>query len=183
MKKTCTFSLLFIDFFFFLLYDISVDSWVFISSCELLSNTLIIQLFGLSWLWPLEAPLSWLLCLLTFPISGSVVKNLSANAGATGDASSIPGSGRSLGEGNGNPLQYSCLENPVERGAWWAAVHGVTKSQTRLSMHTSFSKYWLIFWFYKMYQASRFIFCISCPNPKISCLFKKPWFLWLENDI
>ena len=43
---------------------------------------------------------------------------------------SIPGSERSPGEGNGNPLQYSCLENPMDRGAWWAAVHGVTKSWT-----------------------------------------------------
>ena len=46
---------------------------------------------------------------------------------------SIPGLGKSPGEGNGNPLQYSCLENPMERGAWWATVQGVTKSQTRLS--------------------------------------------------
>ena len=53
---------------------------------------------------------------------GSVVKNLPANAG---DAGSIPGSGRSPGEGNGNPLQYSCLENPMVGGAWWATVHGV----------------------------------------------------------
>ena len=45
----------------------------------------------------------------------------------------IPGSGRSPGEGNGNPLQYSCLENPMDRGAWWAAVHGVAKSWTRPS--------------------------------------------------
>ena len=50
-----------------------------------------------------------------------------------GDLSSIPGSGRSPGEGNGNPLQYSCLENSMDRGAWWATVHGVTKSQTWLS--------------------------------------------------
>ena len=49
------------------------------------------------------------------------------------DASSIPGSGRSAGEGNGNPLQYSCLENPMDRRAWQAIVHWVTKSQTRLS--------------------------------------------------
>ena len=42
----------------------------------------------------------------------------------------IPGSGRSPGEGNGNPLQYSCLENPMDRGAWWATVHGITKSRT-----------------------------------------------------
>ena len=50
-----------------------------------------------------------------------------------GDPGSIPGSGRSPGEGNGNPLLYSCLENPMDRGAWWATVHGVTKSQTQLS--------------------------------------------------
>ena len=97
--------------------------------------------------------------------SGSMVKNLPANAG---DTSSIPGSrrcpeegnrlphssvskesacnagdlglipqlGRPPGEGNGNPLQYSCLENPMDRGAWRATVHGVTKSWTRLSVHT-----------------------------------------------
>ena len=44
-----------------------------------------------------------------------------------GDLGSIPGSGRSAGEGNGNPLQYSCLENPMDKGAWWAMVHGVTR--------------------------------------------------------
>jgi len=47
-----------------------------------------------------------------------------------GDLGSIPGLGRSLGEGNGNPLQCSCLENPMDRGAWWATVYGVAKSQT-----------------------------------------------------
>ena len=52
---------------------------------------------------------------------GSVVKNLPANA----DVSSIPGSGKSPGVGNGNPLQYSCLENSMDRGAWWSKVHGV----------------------------------------------------------
>ena len=50
-----------------------------------------------------------------------------------GDLASISGSGRSLGEGSGNPLQYSCLENPMDRGAWWDTVHGVVKSQTQLS--------------------------------------------------
>ena len=50
-----------------------------------------------------------------------------------GDSGLIPGSGRVPGEGYGSPLQYSCLENPLDRGAWWAAVHGATKSQTRLS--------------------------------------------------
>ena len=59
-----------------------------------------------------------------------VIKNLPASAGAEGDTSSIPGLGRSPGEGKGNSLQYSCLENPMDRGAWWAAVHGETESDT-----------------------------------------------------
>ena len=54
----------------------------------------------------------------------------------SGDMVSIPGLGRSPGEGNGNPLQYSCLENPMDRGAWQAIVHGVPKSRTRLSDFT-----------------------------------------------
>ena len=61
--------------------------------------------------------------LLGFP-GGSVVQNSPANAG---DKGLIPGSGRSPGEGNGNPLQYSCLGNPMERGGWGATVHGATK--------------------------------------------------------
>ena len=60
----------------------------------------------------------------------SVVKNPPVNAGDTGDAGSIPELGRSPGGGNGNSLQCSCLENPMDRGAWWATVHGVAKSQT-----------------------------------------------------
>ena len=64
---------------------------------------------------------------------GSEVK---ASARNEGDLGSIPGSGKYPGEGNGNPLQYSCLENPTDREAWWATVHGVTKSQTRLSDFT-----------------------------------------------
>ena len=67
--------------------------------------------------------------MMAFP-GGSVVKNPPANAG---DMGLIPGSRRYAGEGNGNPFQYSCLGNPVDRGAWWAAVHVVTKCQTRLS--------------------------------------------------
>ena len=59
-------------------------------------------------------------------------KESACNAGGTGDTSSIPGSGRSPGRGNGSPLQYSCLENPMDIGAWGATVHGVTNSQTRL---------------------------------------------------
>ena len=70
-----------------------------------------------------------------------------ASACHVADLSSIPRLGRSPGEGNGNPLQYSCLENPMDRGAWWAIVHRVTKSQTRLSEFTSLH----------MYQTSDFI--------------------------
>ena len=58
-----------------------------------------------------------------------MVKTLPANAE---DVGLIPGPGKSLGEGNGKPLQYSCLENAMDKGAWWAAVHGVAKSRTRL---------------------------------------------------
>ena len=64
-----------------------------------------------------------------------MVKNLPVNAEETGDAALIPGSGRSPGGGNGNPLKYSCLGNPMDRGAWWAIIHSVVKSQTQLSMH------------------------------------------------
>ena len=61
-----------------------------------------------------------------FP-GGSNGKESACNAG---DLGLIPGSGRSPGEGNGNPLQYSCLDNPMDRGAWWATVHSVTESDT-----------------------------------------------------
>ena len=64
-----------------------------------------------------------------------VVKNLPANVGDIRDVSLIPGSGRSPGGGHGNPLQYSCLENSIDRGAWWATLHGITKSQTQLGTH------------------------------------------------
>ena len=73
---------------------------------------------------PLPSPISMLLVLKTLP----------ANAG---DLGSITGLGRSPGEGNGNPLQYSCLANPMDGVAWWATVHGVAKSRTRLSDFTS----------------------------------------------
>ena len=62
-----------------------------------------------------------------------VIKNLPANAGEARDAALIPGSGRSPGGGNGDPFQYSCLENSMGRGAWQATVHAVAKSQTRLN--------------------------------------------------
>ena len=64
-----------------------------------------------------------------FP-GGSVVKNLPAS---TGDVGSVSGLGRAPGGGNGNPLRYSCLGDPRDRGAWWAVVHGVSKSRIRLS--------------------------------------------------
>ena len=86
-----------------------------------------------------------------FP-GGSEGKASACNAGNPG---SIPWSGRSPGEGNGNPLQYSCLENPMDRGAWWATVPGVAKSQTRLSDFT--------FFHFALLRAYLDYYCIS-PN-------------------
>ena len=71
--------------------------------------------------------------------SDTVVKNLPADAR---DKGSIPGSGRSSEGGNGNPLQYSCLENPMDRGVVWATVHGVVKNQTQLGMHADGNIFW-----------------------------------------
>ena len=65
-----------------------------------------------------------------------MVKNPPANAGDTRDMGSVPGSGRSPGEGNGYPLHYSCMEKSMDRGAWRATVHEVAKSQTQLSNFT-----------------------------------------------
>ena len=75
-----------------------------------------------------------------FP-GGSEVK---ASACNVGDPGLIPGSGRSPGKGNGNPLQYSCLENPMEGEAWWATIHGVAKSQIRLSDFTFTVTLWTV---------------------------------------
>ena len=66
-----------------------------------------------------------------------MIKNPPANTEATGDAGSLPGLERSPGGGHGNPLQYSCLENPMVRGAWRASVHGVAKNQTQPSTTTT----------------------------------------------
>ena len=68
--------------------------------------------------------------------ASQAAKSPAANAGDAGDAGSVPGAGRCPAEGNGNPPQCSCLGNPSDRGAWWATVHGVAKSQTRLSTRT-----------------------------------------------
>ena len=68
-----------------------------------------------------------------------VVKNPPANAGDITDVGLIPGLGRSLGGGHGNPLRYSCLENPMDRGGWQATVHWVSKSQTRLKWLSKYS--------------------------------------------
>ena len=77
---------------------------------------------------------------ISFPsvtsLVAQMVKHLAYNAG---DLGSIPGSGRSSGKGNGNPLQYSCLENPMDGEAWWTTVHGVSKSGTQLSDFTHFT--------------------------------------------
>ena len=72
------------------------------------------------------------ICKLLGFLGGSSGKESARNAGASGDTGLIPGSGRSPGGGNGNLLQYSCLGNPMDRGDWWATVHGAAKSQTQL---------------------------------------------------
>ena len=64
--------------------------------------------------------------------SGSKYKDSTCHTRDAGDVGLIPGSGRSPGEGHGNPLQYSCLENPMDRASWWSTVHGVANNETRL---------------------------------------------------
>ena len=75
-----------------------------------------------------------MLWITDFP-GGAVVKNPPVSAGGKGDVGSLPGWGRSPGGGNGSLLQYSCQKNPMDRGARWGTVHGVTKSRTPLSLH------------------------------------------------
>ena len=94
-----------------------------------------------------------------------VVKNLPANAGDIRDLGSIPGSGRSPGGGHGNPLQYSCLENPKDRGAWRATVHRFAKSQTRLKglsmLSHIFKTYWSKFYLGSTDQQRTILLCNS----------------------
>ena len=96
-------------------------------SCSIMSNSL--RFHGL---WPTRLSCPWnspgkdIGLGSHFPLGGSDGEESACNAGNPG---SIPGSGRSPGEGNGNPLQHSCLEDPMGRGVWWATVHGVTKSR------------------------------------------------------
>ena len=86
--------------------------------------------------------------------------NPPVNVGATGDTGLIPGLGRSLAQGNGNPLQYFCQDNPMDRGAWWSIVHGVAKSWTQLRMHMRF-------------------FCTIC----LICQFPPPEVLFSQSHI
>ena len=78
-------------------------------------------------------PLCVCVCVCMGFLGGSGIKSPLANTGATGDRGSIFGLGRSSGGGNGNPLQDPCLDNPMDRGALWVTVHGITKNQTQLS--------------------------------------------------
>ena len=80
-----------------------------------------------------------------FP-GGTSGKEPPCHAGGIRDVALIPGSGRSPGGGHHNPLQYSCLENPMDRGAWWATVHGIAKSWTWLSIHTRRTKGEIMNW-------------------------------------
>ena len=99
---------------------------------------------------------------------------------------SVPGSGRSLGEGNDNPLQYSCLENPMDRGAWQAPVHGVTKSQTWLSTHTRLrtelsSKFSLTILLFSFYSIS--LGWDGIPNLLLPLFLSQVFFIinWLQS--
>ena len=91
-------------------------------------------------------------------VDGSADKESPRNAGDTGDVGLVPGSRISPGGGNENPLQYSCLGNPMDREAWWTIVHGVEKSRTRLSTHTHI----LFIWLRQVLVAAHRTFVVSC---------------------
>ena len=90
-----------------------------------------------------------------------VVENLPANAGVVREAGFIPGSGRSPGGGHGNLLQYSCLENPMVRGAWWATIYRVVKSWTRLKQLST-----LCLWAYEFPRDIEQLYCSTRPIRK-----------------
>ena len=94
-----------------------------------------------------------------------MVKNLPANAGDTGDAGSIPGLGRYPGEGNGNPLQYSCLENSMDRGTWWATVNGLQRVGMAEGLTLSLSKQFQKEMFSKISLFPRLISYTRCYIP------------------
>ena len=101
-----------------------------------------------------------------------VVKNSPDNAGVIRGSGLIPGSGRSPGGQHGNPLQYACLENPMDRGAWWAVVQRAAKSETRLSTHamTNYMEYFFqVFIFHPLIFWVKYLFTFFCP-PKNSLL-------------
>ena len=86
-----------------------------------------------------------------------MVKNLPANAGDPRDVGSVPGSGRAPGVGKGNPLQYCCLENSMDRGSWWATVHGIRESDTTECTHTHTHHHFLcVMRTFKIYSLSNF---------------------------
>ena len=125
---------------------------------------------------------------LGFPV-GSLVKNPPANAGDRGDTGLIFGSRRSLGRGHGNPLQYSCLENSTDRGAWWAAVYGAAKSWTRLGIndHRVLSKNFPTipsFLGFNLYQS---LYTWTLKSQTVACsLLQNQWFSgclyhWLQS--
>ena len=101
-----------------------------------------------------------------------MVKNLPTNAG---DTSLIPGSGRSPGIGNGNSLQYSCLENPMDRGVWWATVHGVARESDMTQQLNNDNKYNL----HK--QKLVLILNLFFPSKRESSVFKTLGFPWQSN--
>ena len=94
------------------------------------------------WTEHLGSPLPFELYILIYCTTGCGGSDGKESACNAEDSGSIPGSQRSPGEGNGNPVQYSCLENSMDRGVWWATIHGVRKSRTQLSnQHFHFHRY------------------------------------------
>ena len=109
-----------------------------------------------------------------------VVKNLHANAGDIRDTGSVPGPGRAPEGGHGNPLQFSCLENPIDRGSWWAAVHRVAKSQTWLkqgSVHARAHTHTIIHW-----EILAKVFKMDWFRPLKNLLMQSQWrHKWLDK--